>query len=119
MIEALGGGAIAYRATRYEDVKQAVRRHSRETPASSDIPPDVAAEITAQFYDEHYRKWLDMPLPALRGRTPREAASVPTARTKLVSLLKAMENTSERERREGRAAYDFTWMWGELGLERP
>ena len=96
-----------------------MRRHSRETPASSDIPPDVAAEVTAQFYDEHYRKWLDMPLPALRGRTPREAASMPTARAKLVSLLKAMENTSERERREGRAAYDFAWMWGDLGLERP
>jgi hypothetical protein len=30
-----------------------------------------------------------------------------------------MENLSARERLEGRSAYDFGWMWGELGLERP
>jgi hypothetical protein len=26
---------------------------------------------------------------------------------------------AERDRRAGRPAYDFGWMWGELGLERP
>jgi len=29
-----------------------------------------------------------------------------------------MENHSARERLEGRPAYDFGWMWGQLGLER-
>jgi len=31
----------------------------------------------------------------------------------------AFENMSARQRLEGRAAYDFDWMWAELGLTRP
>jgi hypothetical protein len=30
-----------------------------------------------------------------------------------------MESMSARERLAGRPAYDFGWMWAELGLERP
>jgi hypothetical protein len=37
----------------------------------------------------------------------------------VISLLKAMENMAERQRRDGRTAYDFGWMWAALGLERP
>jgi hypothetical protein len=36
-----------------------------------------------------------------------------------IALLKGMENRSARERLEGRTAYDFGWMWGELEIERP
>ncbi|WP_141772605.1 DUF2384 domain-containing protein, partial [Mycobacterium malmoense] len=32
-------------------------------------------------------KWLDKPLPALDGRTPRQAAGDPTRRGDLVKLL--------------------------------
>jgi hypothetical protein len=64
-------------------------------------------------------RWLDEPVPALDGRTPREAAALKSARPQLISLLKGMENLSERDRRAGRPAYDFGWMWGELGLDRP
>ncbi len=70
------------------------------------------------FYERHYRAWLDEPLPALAGRTPREAANLKSARPKVIALLKDMENLSARERLEGRPAYDFGWMWGQLGLER-
>ena len=64
----------------------------------------MEAEVVGQYYEEHYRKWLDEPLPALDGRTPREAAALKSARPKLISLLKAMENMAERQRREGRPA---------------
>lgn len=76
-------------------------------------------ELAGQFLERHYRGGPDTPLPALNRRTPREAARLKSARPKLVSLLKAMENTAERERREGRPAYDFAWMWRELGLQPP
>ena len=38
---------------------------------------------------------------------------------KLVALLQEFENASARDRLDGRPAYDFGWMWSELGLERP
>jgi hypothetical protein len=119
MIEGLCGDVVSYRATSYEDVEQALKRLPADERRRSDLPSDVAAQVAGQFYEEHYRKWVDEPLPALSGRTPREAAGSKPGRAKLVALLKAMENISERDRREGRTAYDFGWMWAELGLVRP
>jgi len=119
MIEALAGSAVTYRATSYEDVGQAAKRRPAPTRTAPEIPLDVQASIVGQFYEEHYRKWLDEPVPALDGRTPREAAGLKSAHPQLISLIKGMENMSDRERRAGRPAYDFAWMWGELGLPRP
>ncbi len=119
MIEALCGSAVAYRATSYEDVGQAMKRRPTRAAEVSEVPPEVQAAVVGQFYEEHYRKWLDVPVPALDGRTPREAARLKSAHPQLISLLKGMENMAERDRRAGRPAYDFRWMWGELGLERP
>ena len=50
---------------------------------------------------------------------PLFRASSVTVGLKLISLLKAMEHASARDRRAGRPAYDFGWMWEELGLDRP
>ncbi len=119
MIEALCGGAVTYRATSYEDIAQAAKRQPARAAKAPEVPPEAQAAIIGQFYEQHYRTWLDEPLPALDGRTPRQAAGVEVARLQLISLLKSMENMADRDRRAGRPAYDFGWMWGELGLERP
>ncbi len=48
--------------------------------------PEVRAAIEAKMlaYEE---EWLDLPVPALDGRTPREAAADPVAREDLIRLL--------------------------------
>lgn len=74
-LEALAGDAVRYRATSFEGVEQAMKRRPAEPSRESDeIPPEVAAEIVGAYYDKHYRAWVDEPLPALGGQTPREAA---------------------------------------------
>ncbi|MDR7420654.1 MAG: SEC-C metal-binding domain-containing protein [Armatimonadota bacterium] len=119
-LEEWAGEAVRYRTTRYEDVKAALQASRRSrTPPRSDVPPDVEAEVVGEFYERHYRDWPDTPVPALGNRTPRQAARLKTVRPRLVALLKDFENRSERMRREGRPAYDFGWIWQELGLERP
>jgi len=119
LLEAAAGPAVAYRATSSESVQRALeRRPARRARPEDAVPPEAAAEIVQTFYERHYRGWLDEPLPALDGRTPREAASLKSGRAKVIALLKDMENHSARERLEGRPAYDFGWMWGQLGLER-
>jgi hypothetical protein len=119
LLEAIPGPAVVYRATSSESVQRAIeRRPARSARPEAEVPAE-AAEIVQAFYERHYRGWLDEPLPALAGRTPREAARLKSARPKIVALLKDMEAHSARERREGRPAYDFSWMWGHLGLERP
>jgi hypothetical protein len=119
MIEALAGGAVVYRATRCEVVGQALKRPPNPAAKPLEIPPAVEAKLLGDFYEQHYRGWLDEPLPALGGRTPRQAAGLKSVRRKVISLLKTMENMAERQRRDGRPAYDFGWMWAELGLPRP
>jgi hypothetical protein len=115
----LFGGAVRFRAISYEDVEQALKRAPQTAkPEESDVPIEEQRKILGEYYESHYRKWLDEPVPALGNRTPRHAARLKTTRPKLIALLKDFESHSERQRRFGEIAYDFSWMWEELGLNR-
>jgi hypothetical protein len=111
--------SIRFRAIRYEDVEQAIKHapqtHKKQEP---DIPIEEQRRVLGEFYERHYHKWLDEPVPALGNRTPRHAARLKTIRPKLIALLKDFESHSERQRRAGEITYDFGWMWAELGLKR-
>lgn len=48
--------------------------------------PEVAAALDA-FVREYEANWLDQPIPALNGCTPRQAADDPTRRGDLIKLL--------------------------------
>lgn len=93
------------------------RAPAEPDPRPAEVPPEVEARVIGEYYDRHYRKWLDEPVPALENRTPREAAHLATLRPRLIALLKGFESGAERLRRDGRPAHDFSWMWQELGLE--
>lgn len=114
LLEAAAGDALRYRATRLADPGPAGRRAPEET---APVPPDVEARLVHEFKAQHYRDWPDRPLPALRGRTPREAARLPKWRPRLIELLKWMENQEARHATAARPAYDFGWVWRELGIE--
>ncbi len=121
MLERLAPQALRYRATSVEDIRQAlerIERRDRGEPATP-LPPEVEAELLDKFYDDHYQAWVDQPVPALDHQTPRKAARDPRRRPKLIALLKEFENREAHAAREGRKPYDFTWLWQELGLERP
>jgi hypothetical protein len=116
------GPALRHRSTRFESMAKAMsRQQPRRAGESADpeaaVPPEVAAEFLREFKDRHYRAWLDEPLPALDGRTPRRAAGLKTQRGRVIDLLKQMENHESREA-GGQGGYDFAWMWRELGLAR-
>ena len=120
LLEALAGDAVSYRATSLESVERAIDRRPPAQPRETHaVPPEVEAQVVAAYYDKHYRQWIETPLPALGSLTPREASASKADRPRLVALLKDMESLAARERLAGRLAYDFAWMWAELGLERP
>ncbi len=48
--------------------------------------PDVAAALE-EFIRDYETRWLDEPIPALGGHTPRQAADDPTRRGDLIKLL--------------------------------
>jgi hypothetical protein len=121
MLKETARGALRYRLTAYEEVTQALDRTRHHPPRepNAGLPPEVEAEALKQFYDRHYRRWLDEPIPALGGRTPRHAVRLKSQRTKVIDLLKQLEYGEAYAVREGRQPYDFGWLWHELGLDRP
>jgi hypothetical protein len=119
LVEQLLGDAVRFRVTSHENFERTLAQGPRDEPdPASTLPPELEREVVAQFYDQHYRSWPDVPLPALGGRTPRKAAKLKSTRPRLEALLKQLENHAERDRLAGRPAADLGWLWGELGLER-
>ena len=120
LVEGAAGETVRYRATAYEDMTRAVEeRRERPLPEPrSPLPPQVETAALRQFYEHHYRQWLDQALPALKGKTPRQAARLKTLRPTLITLLKDIENHQAHAALEGRPPYDFSWLWQELGLQR-
>jgi tetratricopeptide (TPR) repeat protein len=64
------------------------RRSASASPggAAADVPPE-AIEALSAFVREQEARWVDEPVPALAGLTPRQAAGDPTRREDLVALL--------------------------------
>ncbi len=57
--------------------------------------PEVRAHLKEQM-DRHWASWPDVPVPALKGMTPRQAAGDPIGRELLESLLLDFESRNAR-----------------------
>ncbi|MBV8543243.1 MAG: SEC-C domain-containing protein [Acidobacteria bacterium] len=71
---------------------------NRETPHPPREP--MNEEIQAVIRDQkigHYENWIKMPIPALGGKTPKQAARSARGRGALDALLKGIENREARE----------------------
>ena len=79
---------------------------------ASDDPERRAIEADLQA--RHYADWPDRALPALGGRTPREAVTTPEGRRKVDVLLRDMQNMERRMR--GERGFDFSGVRRALGL---
>lgn len=87
--------------------------------AAGTIDPEVAAEVMRDYYDQHYRRCLDEPIPVLDGKTPRQCIRSKKGREQVIEWLKYLENNEQRRAaEEGTAPYDFGWMWEELKLAK-
>lgn len=118
-LSSLCGAAVRFRAISYEDIEQAIKHAPQGADKEAqEIPDEAHQKLLGEFYERHYRGWLDEQIPALGGRAPRRAAKSKTIGLKLSALLKNFESQFERQRRAGEIAYDFVWMWAELGLNR-
>ncbi len=78
-----------------------------KTPETG-LEDPVLEELKRKFLEDHYRKWVDMSIPFLNGRTPRECSKTPEGKAKLDELLKVIENAEERRMRSGEQSYDVS-----------
>lgn len=69
-----------------------------------------------RLMDQHWATWPDIPVPALRGMTPRQASKDPQGRELLESLLMEFELQDLRQKDEN-SRVNIAKLRHELGLE--
>lgn len=79
--------------------------------------PEVQ-EIMRKMLEQHWATWPDVPLPALGGKTPREAAKTPNGRELLESLLLEFESRNDA-RKSPMPPVDVEKLRRDLGLVHP
>ncbi len=123
LVEGLAGEAVRFVAASHQDPTEEIRERLRagdEIPPpgapDEEIPAEILEDLTLTHLARHYREWVDQPVPALGGETPRAAASQPELRTRLVELVRGIEGLYQEALCHNQPAYDPSWMWEELGL---
>jgi hypothetical protein len=119
MLEKKLGGLLRHREDRFKTVEEALRnRDPGEAAKDLPKPPERQGEreTILKLKAEHYAKWVDQSLPALQGRTPREAMQTEEGRLAVRDLIRGFENGEERERKNGGLALDLTDLRRTLGL---
>lgn len=113
LVEGACGERLRHRGRRHVDPlseQVAPERAGRDLPET----PAELAPVLLELKRRHYADWADQPLPALAGRTPRQAVRTPAGRRQVDLLLKEMEN---HEQRAGDSApFDFASLRRELAL---
>ncbi len=119
MVTEVAGELLKRPLTTIRTVEQmmAEPRSERLQEGADEIPPEIARQITRDYMNQHYRETLDAPVPALGGKSPRQAVRSAAGREKVIEWLKLLENRSAGHRGGPIADYDFGWMWAELGLQ--
>ncbi|MCD4706139.1 MAG: SEC-C domain-containing protein [Candidatus Sabulitectum sp.] len=111
-VEEALGNLIIESSIEYHDID--MEKISREeTPPREKL--DVPKEVMAQVYADLYRNWPDEHMPALDGKSPREAVKDKSYRKKVVNLLKMLESSHASHGDQ----IDFLPLWKDLGLKRP
>jgi hypothetical protein len=96
------GDHIQHRIDTYEDLVKKAMESSRETASVAEYGmPEEFLPAFEKTMEEFMTKWVDERIPALDGKTPKEAVKTPGGREKVEELLKDWENTEERKRKEG------------------
>jgi len=100
----------------HENLEDLMRASSGSSNQAAPVPdsPELQAML-GEHMEKHYRETLDEPIPMLNNQTPRECAAIPSQRHMVIEWLKYLENM---EGRNPNGAYDFSWIWEELGLQR-
>jgi hypothetical protein len=118
-IERACGDRIARRSRETHDLdgmREAARRDPSSEAASAIVPADApeVQDIMRDMMRRHYESWIDQPVPALGGKTPRQAARSAKHRAALDLLLREIEHHDAR--RPAAERVDLSWLRTAVGL---
>jgi len=118
MIEQTCAGIVTFvamqRTTQAQLQSSAAAKRASGASAGPKAPSALEQQVLAQILATHYDAWPDAPLPALAGRTPRQAVATAKGRREVDALLREMEHGTSRSDMAG--LYDFGRLRRALGL---
>jgi len=84
-----------------------------------DLPQEELQSLMEQVLRRHYANWCDEAIPALDGRTPRQAIRTAAGLERVKGLLRMYEDGErEQSRVQGRPPISYQFLWDALGLQR-
>jgi hypothetical protein len=81
------------------------------------VQPSSPGTMAADFERQRDREFLEAPIAALEGKTPRQAASDPAFREGLRRLIKSRISATDKHNLETGRNDDINWLVRELGLD--
>ena len=115
-VEAACDGLLRHRGRAHEDPRARLQDTSAVTAAPAEAPPPKLIELIRAEKARHYATWPATSLPALGGKTPREAVRSAAGREQVDLLLRECEHHESLEPEDTR--FHFGALRRELGLER-
>jgi len=112
-VEGICGSHLRHRLRDHQDPTSAALPPPSAGSPQAAPPPELLAQIRAHLATTMIA-WLDGPVPALNGKTPREAARTKGGRAKLELLFRDMEHAAARMP-EG-MGFDAAFLRAQLGL---
>jgi hypothetical protein len=90
-LEKLPGVAFRNVKTRpwNEDEKDLPMDERMPEPEPPEMTPELIAHVQ-DMMDRHYKEWIDTPVPALGGQTPRQACRTEAGRQQVTMLIRTM-----------------------------
>jgi hypothetical protein len=115
-IERACKGLLRHRAREHTDPRSVALPDEGEAAAAAPQSPELRA-LARALKERHYAEWVDIPVPALGGETPRAAVTTREGRARVEALLADFEEIERSLDPEERV--DFDVVRRELGLLDP
>ena len=116
LLQAAAGDAVHHRADTFSDPGAIAARLVDEAGVAGTAAPAESRDLVRELLRRHYERWLDLAIPALDGKTPRQAAHDPATRPSVEELIRIIENIEGHRARSQGFAYDTNALREELGL---
>lgn len=115
------GDYVRFRVDRFQAVEAFMKEREakgekQKKQEKSEIPDEVKQAVMSRFLSRYCEEWIHNAIPALDGKSPLEMVRLPGGRERVEQLLKEIENSEERKKREGEIYVDVDALRQRLGL---
>ncbi len=112
LIAKFAGPHVKHLADSFETAAAAMKRG--QPGGGAPVDPEISKAVITEYKELHYAKWPDERLPALGGKSPREAVKTKAGRQAVADLIRDMESREKRAVHGG--TYDFSKLRAAVGL---